>query len=147
MDNPSPFRSRLRTGPAGPLNGVKVLDLSAYIAGPYGCTLLADQGADVVKVERPGTGDDTRAWGPPYLKDEEGTDTTEAAYYLAANRGKRSVTVDLAHPEGQRVVRLLADRLMVMKGGHVVESGLTDQVLDDPQHAYTQLLVSSVLQV
>jgi len=80
------------------LGHLRVLDLTRVLAGPWCTQLLADLGADVVKVERPGTGDDTRAWGPPYLKDGQGKDTTEAAYYLAANRGKRSVTVDLAHP-------------------------------------------------
>ena len=96
------------------LGHLRVLDLTRVLAGPWCTQLLADLGADVVKVERPGAGDDTRAWGPPYLKDAQGKDTTEAAYYLAANRGKRSVTVDLAHPEGQRVVRLLAERADVV---------------------------------
>src|SRR5512143_1526127 len=90
------------------LGHLRVLDLTRVLAGPWCTQLLADMGADVIKIERPGTGDDTRAWGPPYLKDAHGADTTEAAYYLAANRGKRSVTVDLAHPEGQGLVRRLA---------------------------------------
>jgi len=110
------------------LGHLRVLDLTRVLAGPWCTQLLADLGADVVKVERPGTGDDTRAWGPPYLKDPEGKDTTEAAYYLAANRGKRSVTVDLAHPEGQRVVRLLAERADVVvenyKVGQLARFGL-----------------------
>ena len=96
------------------LGHLRVLDLTRVLAGPWCTQLLADLGADVVKVERPGTGDDTRAWGPPYLRDAQGADTSEAAYYLAANRGKRSVTVDLAHPEGQRVVRRLAERADVV---------------------------------
>jgi crotonobetainyl-CoA:carnitine CoA-transferase CaiB-like acyl-CoA transferase len=96
------------------LGHLRVLDLTRVLAGPWCTQLLADLGADVVKVERPGTGDDTRAWGPPYLKDPQGADTSEAAYYLAANRGKRSVTVDLAQPEGQRVIRRLAERADVV---------------------------------
>ena len=90
------------------LGHLRVLDLTRVLAGPWCTQLLADLGADVIKVERPGAGDDTRAWGPPYLKDEHGRDTTEAAYYLAANRGKRSVTVDIGKPEGQQIVRKLA---------------------------------------
>jgi formyl-CoA transferase len=110
------------------LGHLRVLDLTRVLAGPWCTQLLADLGADVIKVERPGTGDDTRAWGPPYLKDAQGADTSEAAYYLAANRGKRSVTVDLAHPEGQRVVRRLAERADVVvenyKVGQLVRYGL-----------------------
>ncbi|MBC7501531.1 MAG: CoA transferase [Herminiimonas sp.] len=90
------------------LGHVRVLDLTRVLAGPWCAQNLADLGADVIKVERPGTGDDTRAWGPPYLRDADGNDTTEAAYYLSANRGKRSVTVDIATPEGQAIVRELA---------------------------------------
>jgi len=110
------------------LGHVRVLDLTRVLAGPWCTQLLADLGADVIKVERPGTGDDTRAWGPPYLKDPQGADTSEAAYYLAANRGKRSITVDLAHPDGQRVVRRLAERADVVvenyKAGQLVRYGL-----------------------
>jgi formyl-CoA transferase len=90
------------------LGHLRVLDLTRVLAGPWCTQLLADLGADVIKVERPGSGDDTRAWGPPYLKDAAGRDTTEAAYYLAANRGKRSVTIDIAKAEGQQLVRSLA---------------------------------------
>ena len=93
---------------APPLEDVRVLDLSRVLAGPWAGQLLADLGADVIKVERPGIGDDTRAWGPPYLKDEFGRDTGEAAYFLCANRNKRSVTIDMAHPEGQALIRRLA---------------------------------------
>ncbi|MFC0398541.1 CaiB/BaiF CoA transferase family protein [Paraburkholderia rhizosphaerae] len=92
----------------GALNHIRVLDLSRVLAGPWCAQTLADFGADVIKIERPGTGDDTRHWGPPYLKAPDGADTREAAYYLAANRNKRSVTVDIATPEGQRIVRELA---------------------------------------
>jgi crotonobetainyl-CoA:carnitine CoA-transferase CaiB-like acyl-CoA transferase len=94
--------------PAGALAGLRVLDLSRVLAGPWAGQLLADLGADVVKVERPEQGDDTRAWGPPWLGDGEGRCTSEAAYYLSANRNKRSITVDLAQPEGQTLVRELA---------------------------------------
>ena len=97
-----------------PLAGIKVLDLSRVLAGPWASQLLGDLGADVVKVERPGAGDDTRAWGPPYLKDEEGRDTDVAAYFLCANRNKRSLTIDLAQPEGQALVRQLAQQADVL---------------------------------
>jgi formyl-CoA transferase len=90
------------------LGHLRVLDLTRVLAGPWCAQNFADLGADVIKIERPGAGDDTRAWGPPFLKDEQGRDTTEAAYYLAANRGKRSVTVDIASAEGQDIIRRLA---------------------------------------
>ncbi|HMN66864.1 MAG TPA: CoA transferase, partial [Burkholderiaceae bacterium] len=90
------------------LHGIRVLDLTRVLAGPWCSQNLADLGADVIKVERPGAGDDTRAWGPPFLKDRDGRDTGDAAYYLAANRNKRSVEIDLASPAGQQAVRDLA---------------------------------------
>ncbi|MYN08145.1 CaiB/BaiF CoA transferase family protein [Pseudoduganella aquatica] len=90
------------------LGHIRVLDLSRVLAGPWCSQNLADLGADVIKIERPGSGDDTRAWGPPYARDADGRDTSEAAYYLAANRGKRSVTVDIASAEGQQLIRELA---------------------------------------
>ena len=88
------------------LSGIRILDLSRVLAGPWCTQTLADLGADVIKIERPGTGDDTRTWGPPFLKDAAGTDT-EAAYYLGTNRNKRSVTCDIARPAGQALVRAL----------------------------------------
>jgi crotonobetainyl-CoA:carnitine CoA-transferase CaiB-like acyl-CoA transferase len=94
---------------APPLSHIRVLDLSRVMAGPWAGQLLADLGADVIKVERPGTGDDTRGWGPPFLKDRAGADG-DSGYYLATNRGKRSLTVNLEKPEGQRLVRRLAAR-------------------------------------
>ncbi len=97
-----------------PLTGVRVLDLSRVLAGPWAGQLLADLGADVVKVEKPGAGDDTRAWGPPYLKDPSGRDTSEASYFLCANRNKRSVAIDIATPEGQAQVRALAQQADVL---------------------------------
>ncbi|TAM40447.1 MAG: CoA transferase, partial [Rhodanobacter sp.] len=105
--------SLAETRPA-PLTGVRVLDLSRVLAGPWAGQILADLGADVVKVERPGAGDDTRAWGPPYLKDEAGHNTSEAAYFLCANRNKRSITIDMARTEGQALVRQLAQQADVL---------------------------------
>ena len=93
---------------AGALSHIRVLDLSRILAGPWAGQMLADLGADVIKVERPGAGDDTRGWGPPWLRDAAGEDTTEAAYYLCANRNKRSITVDITQAEGQALVRKLA---------------------------------------
>jgi glutaryl-CoA transferase len=95
---------------AGPLSHVRVLDLSRVMAGPWAGQILADLGADVIKVERPVVGDDTRTWGPPFLKDAAGNPTREAGYYLSVNRGKRSITLDLDKPQGQEVVRALAAR-------------------------------------
>ncbi|HLS21565.1 MAG TPA: CaiB/BaiF CoA-transferase family protein [Paenalcaligenes sp.] len=97
-----------------PLHGIKVLDLSRVLAGPWCTQNLADLGADVIKVERPGVGDDTRGWGPPYLKDEQGQETTESAYYLSANRNKRSITIDFSTPEGAELVRKMAAKCDVL---------------------------------
>ena len=93
---------------AGPLSGFRVLDLSRILAGPWASQMLADLGAEVIKVERPGSGDDTRGWGPPYMPDEAGEATTEAAYFHAANRGKLSVCIDMASNGGQDLIRALA---------------------------------------
>ena len=90
------------------LDGIRVLDLSRVLAGPWCTQTLADLGADVIKIERPETGDDTRTWGPPFLKDAQGNDTPEAAYYLGTNRNKRSVTCDISKPAGQALIRELA---------------------------------------
>ncbi|CAG4926609.1 CaiB/BaiF CoA transferase family protein [Paraburkholderia gardini] len=112
----------------GALAGVRVLDLSRVLAGPWSGQLLADLGADVVKVERPCAGDDTRAWGPPWLSDPDGHSTGESAYYLSANRNKRSVTIDLGQPEGQRLVRQLTSKADVLlenfKVGGLAQYGL-----------------------
>ncbi len=98
----------------GPLAGVKVLDMSRILAGPSSTQLLGDYGADVVKIERPGAGDDTRKWGPPYVKDADGNDTFESAYYLSANRNKRSVAVDIATAEGAALIKALAAKADVL---------------------------------
>lgn len=94
----------------GALSHLRILDLSRVLAGPWCTQTLADLGAEVIKVEKPGSGDDTRAWGPPWLKDAEGRDSGESAYFLSCNRGKKSVAIDIAHAEGQRLVRELARR-------------------------------------
>lgn len=97
-----------------PLTGLRVLDMSRILAGPWCGQVLADLGAEVIKIERPGKGDDTRGWGPPFLKDREGRDTAESAYYLCANRGKQSVTLDIAKPEGQALARELAQQADIL---------------------------------
>jgi crotonobetainyl-CoA:carnitine CoA-transferase CaiB-like acyl-CoA transferase len=107
----SPLGTAARTGP---LTGLRVLDMSRVLAGPWSGQLMADFGADVVKVERPGVGDDTRGWGPPYLKDADGNETGEAAYYMSANRAKRSLTLDISTPEGQKICTDLAGRADVL---------------------------------
>ena len=98
----------------GALSHIRVLDLSRVLAGPWAGQILADLGAEVIKVERPGSGDDTRHWGPPYIKDADGNDSREAAYFQCANRNKQSLTLDFTQPEGQRIVRELAARADVV---------------------------------
>jgi crotonobetainyl-CoA:carnitine CoA-transferase CaiB-like acyl-CoA transferase len=114
--------------PPAALSHIRVLDMSRVLAGPWCGQILADLGAEVIKVERPGTGDDTRGWGPPYLKDKDGNDTAESAYYLGANRGKKSVAVDIAKPEGQALIRELAKNCDVLienyKAGDLTRYGL-----------------------
>jgi len=105
------------------LQHIRILDLTRVLAGPWCTQNLADLGADVIKVERPDVGDDTRSWGPPYARDEDGKNSSEAAYYLTANRGKRSITLDIASPEGQQVIRHL-----VMQCDVVVENYKVDQL-------------------
>ncbi len=113
---------------AGPLSHIRVLDLSRVLAGPWTGQILADLGAEVLKIERPKTGDDSRAFGPPWLKDASGRDTAESAYFACANRGKKSITVDLSKPEGQRIVRGLAAKSDVLlenyKFGDLARYGL-----------------------
>jgi crotonobetainyl-CoA:carnitine CoA-transferase CaiB-like acyl-CoA transferase len=98
----------------GALSHIRVLDLSRVLAGPWAGQILADLGAEVIKIERPGNGDDTRAWGPPFLKDAQGESTSESAYYLSANRNKQSVTIDFTLTEGQELIRELAARSDVL---------------------------------
>ena len=98
----------------GPLSHLRVLDLSRVLAGPWAAQNLADLGAEVIKIERPGAGDDTRGWGPPWMKDGQGKDTAESAYYLSVNRNKKSVTLDISKPEGQGIARELADKCHVL---------------------------------
>lgn len=113
---------------AGPLSHIRVLDLSRVLAGPWAGQTLADLGAEVIKVEKPGIGDDTRGWGPPFLCDTEGNPTKDAAYFLSANRGKKSVTIDFTRPEGQELVRALAARSDILienfKVGGLAKYGL-----------------------
>jgi crotonobetainyl-CoA:carnitine CoA-transferase CaiB-like acyl-CoA transferase len=113
---------------AGPLKNLRVLDLSRVLAGPWSTQILADMGAEVIKIERPASGDDTRHWGPPWLQGEDGRDTRESAYYLSANRGKHSLTVDISQPEGQELIRGLASESDILvenfKSGGLAKKGL-----------------------
>jgi len=112
----------------GPLAGITVIDLTRILAGPYCTQLLGDLGADIIKIERPGAGDDTRRFGPPYLHDEAGTDTGESAYYLSCNRNKRSVAIDISSSEGQALLHRLIQRADVLienfKVGNLARYGL-----------------------
>jgi formyl-CoA transferase len=127
------------------LDGVRVLDLTRVLAGPWATQNLADFGAEVIKVERPGKGDDTRSWGPPFLKDSQGRDTRDAAYYLACNRGKKSLTLDIARPEGQEIARALAAKCDVLvenfKVGDLARYGLDYATLakDNPRLVYCSI--------
>lgn len=115
------------------LDGIQVLDLSRVLAGPWCTQILADLGADVVKIERPGVGDDTRTWGPPFLKDEASQDTTQSTYFTACNRNKRSVTIDMATPEGQALLQRMAAQADVVvenfKTGGLKQYGLDHETL------------------
>jgi crotonobetainyl-CoA:carnitine CoA-transferase CaiB-like acyl-CoA transferase len=137
-DDPNPLTP-------GALAGLRVLDLSRVLAGPWCTQTLADLGADVIKVERPGQGDDTRGWGPPFLQGRDGADTHESAYYLGTNRNKRSVTIDLAQAEGQALVRRLAAGCDVVvenfKVGDMARYGLDAATLRalDPRLVYCSI--------
>lgn len=132
-------------GAKGPLSHITVLDLSRSLAGPWACQIFSDFGASVIKVERPGDGDEARAWGPPFLKDGQGNSTGDSPYFLMSNRGKRSITVDLAHPEGQAIVRALALKADVLvenyKVGGLAAFGLS---YDDLKAANPGLVYCSV---
>ena len=118
---------------AAALDGIKVLDLSRVLAGPWCTQILADLGADVIKIERPGVGDDTRTWGPPFLKDADGNTTNQSTYYTACNRNKRSVTLDIATPEGQALVKQMAAQSDILvenfKTGGLAHYGLDHESL------------------
>jgi crotonobetainyl-CoA:carnitine CoA-transferase CaiB-like acyl-CoA transferase len=130
---------------AGPLSHIRVLDLSRVLAGPWAGQNLADLGADVIKVERPGSGDDSRAFGPPWVKDKDGRDTRDSAYYTSANRGKKSITVNIGKPEGQKLVRELARISDVLvenyKFGDLARYGLA---YDDLKKINSRLVYCSV---
>lgn len=133
------------TDVAGPLDGVKVLDLTRILAGPFCTQMLGDLGAEVIKIERPGSGDDTRKFAPPFLVDEQGAETSESAYFLSANRNKKSVVIDLTKPAGQALIRrLMAESDVVVenfKTGTLKRYGLSyDEVKsDNPQLVYCSI--------
>ena len=133
------------TDATGPLHGVRVLDLTRILAGPHCTQILGDLGAEVIKVERPLTGDDTRRFAPPFLKDERGEETSESAYFLSANRNKKSVVVDLANPDGQALVRrLIANSHVVVenfKTGALKKYGLSydDVKSENPRLVYCSI--------
>lgn len=113
----------------GPLNGLRILDMSRILAGPTCTQVLGDLGADVIKIERPGVGDDTRKWGPPYVKDSDENDTSESAYYLSSNRNKRSLTLDITKIAGQQIIRELVGKCDVLIENYKV-GGLKKYGLD-----------------
>lgn len=127
------------------LSNIRVLDLSRVLAGPWAGQTLADLGAEVIKVERPGSGDDTRSWGPPFLKDRDGADTRESAYFLSTNRGKLSITVNVSTAEGQDIIRRLAEHSDVFienyKVGDMARYGLS---YDDLKQINPRLIYCSV---
>lgn len=128
-----------------PLEGLRVLDLSRVLAGPVCTQILGDLGADILKIERPGQGDDTRKWGPPFMAGKDGEDTSESAYYLSCNRNKRSVTIDIAKPEGQKLVRRLLAKSDVLienfKVGGLEKYGLG---YDDLKKEFPALVYCSI---
>ena len=119
----------------GPLEGLRILDMSRILAGPSCTQILGDLGADVIKIEKPGFGDDTRKWGPPFLQDENGNDTSESAYYLSANRNKRSISIDISIKEGQNLIKKLAKKCDVLvenyKVGGLKKYGLDYKAIKD----------------
>ncbi len=129
----------------GPLSGLRILDLSRILAGPTCTQLLGDYGADIIKVEKPGSGDDTRAWGPPYAKDENNEDMAESAYYLSSNRNKRSITLDISTKDGLKTLKSLLNHSDVLienfKVGSLAKYGLDYQTLS---HEYPELIYCSI---
>jgi len=130
---------------SGPLRGLRVFDLTRILAGPTCTQLLGDLGAEIIKIERPGEGDDTRKWGPPYLRNEAGEDTGESAYYLSSNRNKRSLSLDIARPEGQALARRLIAGCDILvenfKAGGLSKYGLAYADLKDE---YPDLIYCSI---
>jgi crotonobetainyl-CoA:carnitine CoA-transferase CaiB-like acyl-CoA transferase len=130
---------------AGALQGIRILDMSRVLAGPSCTQLLGDLGADIVKIERPGEGDDTRKWGPPFLKDQAGRDTGESSYYLSANRAKRSLTLDFTKPQGRDLaIRLIAQCDVLVenyKVGNLAKYGLG---YDDLRREFPRLVYCSI---
>ena len=130
---------------AAPLEGIRVLDLSRILAGPWSTQMLADLGAEVIKVERPGAGDDTRAWGPPFVRTPEGQDTSDSAYFMGTNRGKKSITLDISSPRGQEIARSLAESADVFvenyKFGDMKRYGLDYETLSalNPRLVYCSI--------
>lgn len=129
----------------GALAGLRVLDLSRVLAGPFCTQMLGDLGAEILKIEKPGEGDDTRAWGPPYLQDENGNDTSESAYYLSCNRNKKSIAIDIKTPEGQALIYRLLEKSDVLienfKTGGLEKYGLGYPQLKDK---YPKLIYTSI---
>jgi crotonobetainyl-CoA:carnitine CoA-transferase CaiB-like acyl-CoA transferase len=130
---------------SGALNNIRVLDLSRVLAGPVCTQILGDLGADIIKVEKPGSGDDTRKWGPPFLKDKEGNSTRESAYYLSANRNKRSIALDIKTKEGQKIIQKLLSKSDVLienfKAGGLEKYGLSYHQL---KNTHPQLIYCSI---
>ena len=117
------------------LKGLRILDLSRVLAGPHATQIMGDLGAEIIKIEKPYAGDDTRFWGPPFLKDKDGKDTSESAYYLSVNRNKKSVAIDISHPEGQKLIHRLLESCDVLienfKVGGLEKYGLSYAQLKD----------------
>jgi crotonobetainyl-CoA:carnitine CoA-transferase CaiB-like acyl-CoA transferase len=130
---------------SGPLHGIRVFDLTRILAGPTCTQLLGDLGADVIKIERPGAGDDTRKWGPPYVKGKDGKDTRESAYYLSSNRNKRSLAIDISRKPGQALAKRLIAKCDIMlenfKLGDMAKYGLAyaDLAKDSPRLIYCSI--------
>jgi len=142
---PTPPLNTQALGAFGPLTGLRVLDLSRILAGPTCTQLLGDMGADIIKVERPGQGDDTRKWGPHFVKDTDSNDTSESAYYLSSNRNKRSISVDITTEKGQQQIHTLLASCDVLienfKVGALKKYGLS---YDDLKEDFPQLIYCSI---
>ncbi len=129
----------------GPLKGLRVLDLSRVLAGPYCTQMLGDMGAEIIKIEKPFAGDDTRFWGPPFLKDEQGNNTNESAYYLSINRNKKSVAIDIAHPDGQAIILKILENCDILienfKVGSLAKHGFS---YDQLKEKFPKLIYCSI---